>query len=159
MNAEELPYKIRFAYREEWQDIVALAWKTFQTFEAPDYSEKGIESFRNFITDQTLYKMFLSGTYQLMVAVCQTKIVGLISVRDMMHISLLFVDEQYHKRGIGRALIQAMGNYLMQEEGIVKMTVNSSPYAIGFYHTLGFHDLKVKQEEDGISYTPMELFI
>ena len=31
---QELPYEIRFAGREEWEEAMGLAWKTFLEFEA-----------------------------------------------------------------------------------------------------------------------------
>lgn len=150
-------YEIRFAYNEEWQEAMTIAWKTFLKFEACDYSERGIQSFQEFITDETLRKMFIKGEYRLLVALKDKKIVGIISVRDGSHISLLFVDEMFHKKGIGRLLVHTLGKYLKQEEGKTKMTVNAAPYAIGFYHKLGFVDIQTEQETDGIRYTPMEL--
>lgn len=155
----EQEYKIRFAYVSEWQDAINLAWKTFLRFEAGDYSQQGVESFKDFITDSTLYKQFRSGSYQLMVALDEEKIVGIISLRNNSHISLLFVEENYHRKGIGRRLIQELGKYLTTEEGITRMTVNAAPYAIGFYHRVGFMDTDMEQENDGIRYTPMEYYI
>lgn len=155
----EQRYKIRFAYTSEWQDAMYLAWKTFLRFEASDYSEHGVASFKEFITDQTLYKMFKMGTYQLMVALDGDIIIGIISLRDSCHISLLFVEENYHKRGIGRKLIQELAKYLKTEEGITRMTVNAAPYAIEFYHKVGFTDTDIERENDGIRYTSMEYYI
>ena len=109
----EQEYEVRFAYTEEWQDAMNLAWKTFLKFEAKDYSQEGIESFREFITDQTLYKLFKFGTYQLMVALSHDKIVGIISLRDISHISLLFVEESFHYKGIGKLLIHKAAEYLL----------------------------------------------
>lgn len=159
MDTKEFPYEIRFAYKEEWQKVIALAWKTFLKFEAPDYSKEGVESFNNFITDQTLYKMFVSGTYQLMVALDNSTIIGIISVRDINHVSLLFVEESFHKKGVGTNLIKELCSYLFREEHITRITVNSSPFAVGFYHKLGFNDLDTELTADGIRYTPMEFFI
>jgi len=158
MDIEE-KYEIRFAYASEWQDAMHLAWKTFLRFEAVDYSEQGVESFKEFITDQTLYKLFKMGTYQLMVALDGERIIGIISLRNDSHISLLFVEESYHRKGIGTKLIQELAKYLTTEEGIGKMTVNAAPYAIGFYHKVGFKDTDTEQENDGIRYTPMEYYI
>lgn len=152
-------YKIRFAYASEWQDAMYLAWKTFLRFEAADYSERGVESFKEFITDQTLYKLFKMGSYQLMVALDGDKIIGIISLRNNSHISLLFVEENYHRKGIGSKLIRELAEYLATEEGITHMTVNAAPYAIGFYHKVGFTDTDTEQENDGIRYTPMEYYI
>ena len=152
-------YQIRSAYRNEWQDAMALAWKTFLRFEADVYTPEGVKNFENFITDSTLHRMFVMGTYQLFIALDGNKVVGMITLRDMTHISLLFVDEEYHRRGIGRALINHLVGYLMTEMGMYRVTVNASPYGVGFYHKMGFHDLGPEEIKDGIIYTPMEFIL
>ena len=146
---------VRPAYREEWDDAMALAWRTFMRYEANDYTAEGIESFQDFITDSVLHRMFVMGAYQLFGAYDNGKMVGMISLRDETHISLLFVDEKYHKLGIGRRLIEYLSAYVLQEEGHRHIPVNAAPYAVGFYHRVGFVDTDVEQVNDGIRYTPM----
>lgn len=155
----ETAYQIRNAYREEWQDAMALAWKTFLRFEADVYSPEGVKNFENFITDSTLYRMFVMGAYQMFVAMDHSKLVGMITLRDTTHISLLFVDEAYHRRGIGRSLIGYLAEYLRTEVGAEHVTVNSSPYGVGFYHKMGFRDIRPEETKDGITYTPMEFIL
>ncbi|MBD5490545.1 MAG: GNAT family N-acetyltransferase [Lachnospiraceae bacterium] len=138
---------------------MSLAWRTFLQFEADDYSPEGVKNFENFITDTTLYRMFVMGAYQMFVALDGEKIVGMITLRDMTHISLLFVDEKYHRQGIGRALMLYLENYLLTEMQASRVTVNSSPYGVEFYHRLGFRDLHPVQKKDGIIYTPMEFIL
>lgn len=155
----ETSYQIRSAYRDEWQDAMALAWKTFLQFEADVYTPEGVRNFENFITDSTLYRMFVKGEYQLFIALERRKIVGMITLRDSTHISLLFVDSAYHRKGIGRALIKYLTDYLLTEVGAGRMTVNASPYGVGFYHKIGFRDLGSEEVRDGIIYTPMEIIL
>lgn len=155
----ETSYEIRSAYRDEWQDAMALAWKTFMRFEADVYTREGVKNFENFITDSTLYRMFVMGAYQLFVALDCSKIVGMITLRDLTHISLLFVDEAYHRRGVGRALMGYLADYLRTEVGAERMTVNSSPYGVRFYHKMGFRDMRPEETRDGITYTPMEFIL
>lgn len=156
MKEEKPNIVVRSAYRDEWDDAMALAWRTFMRFEADDYSTEGIKSFQDFITDTTLYRMFVMGAYQLFCALDGKKLVGMISLRNETHISLLFVDASYHKKGVGRALIEHVGKYVLLEEGFHRLTVNAAPYAVGFYHKLGFHDTDTEKINDGIRYTPME---
>ncbi len=155
----ETAYQIRSAYRGEWQDAMALAWKTFLRFEADVYSPQGVKNFENFITDSTLHRMFVMGVYQMFVAVKGSEIVGMITLRELSHISLLFVDEAYHRQGIGRGLIGYLADYLRTEVGVWRMTVNSSPYGVGFYHKMGFRDIRPEEMKDGIIYTPMEFIL
>lgn len=155
----ETSYQVRSAYRNEWQEAMALAWRTFLRFEADVYSPQGVKNFENFITDSTLHRMFIVGTYQLFVALERNKIVGMITLRDSTHISLLFVDEAYHRQGIGRALVRYLTNYLLAEVGAERVTVNASPYAVAFYHKIGFRDIRPEEVKDGIIYTPMEFIL
>lgn len=162
MEKDGLQYIVREAHREEWQDAIAVAWKTFKKYEAPDYTQEGIRNFLEFITDTTLYRMFLVGSYRLFVAVAEDKVIGMITLRSKNHISLLFVDGTYHYHGVGRALLQAVCDELkneaggMNRESVDHITVNASPYAVGFYHKTGFCDTGKAREKNGIIYTPME---
>ena len=97
---------IRPAYRDEWDDAMALAWRTFMQFEAHDFTPEGVESFQDFVTDTVLYRMFVLGSYQLFGAYDNNKMIGMLSLRGETHISLLFVDEKYHRMGIGRGMIE-----------------------------------------------------
>ena len=145
---------VRPAAVEEWENAMGLAWKTFLKFEGNDYEPEGIKNFQDFITDQSLRKMFLAGKYILYAAFYRGEIVGVVSLRNKEHISLLFVDEAFHKMGIGRKLIVQMQK-VAKELGSYRLTVNSSPYGIGFYHKVGFVDTNIEQKRDGIRYTPM----
>lgn len=138
---------------------MSLAWRTFMRFEADVYTREGVRNFENFITDSTLYRMFLMGSYQMFVALDGKKIVGMLTLRGTGYISLLFVDEKYHRRGIGRALLQYLFHYLLTETRVSRVTVNASPYGVGFYHRLGFRDLRPEEKKDGIIYTPMEFVL
>lgn len=153
---EEVPYQIRFARIEDWEEAMGLAWKTFLEFEAEEYGPIGVRNFEDFITDNALKRMFVMGKYQMIVAYVSDKMVGMITLRNEMHISLLFVDKQFHKMGIGRALIKSMADYVRCEIGKERITVNASPYGTEFYHSVGFTDLGPMTQKDGIIYTPME---
>lgn len=136
-----------------------LAWDTFVKFDAPDYSQEGIDNFHKFVTDDNLRKMFVAGNYQLFVAKDEDRCVGMLSLRERKHISLLFVDAAYHHNGVASALVHFVASYVANEEGLDKLTVNASPYAVGFYHRRGFRDLGQEAVADGIRFTPMELDI
>lgn len=159
MEIEKEKLRICPVNSEDYEKMMGMVWKTFLRFEADDYTEEGIQSFQDFITDPVLYKMFRKGYYQIFGAFYKNEIVGMISLRDNTHISLLFVDEKYHYQGIGRALMEYLENYLVTEMGEYKLTVNASPYGIDFYHKLGFQDTDVEQTKEGVRYTPMILFL
>ena len=148
---------VRCAYHADWDGAMKLAWDTFARFNAPDYSQEGIENFRKFISDDMLRKMFVAGHYQLFVATEGDKYVGMLSLREKKHISLLFVDGDYHRCGVATALLNFVRQYALYEEGIEFLTVNASPYAVKFYLNKGFRPLSAETMADGIRFTPMEL--
>lgn len=153
-----LPYEIRWAKAEEWEPAMKMVWRTFLRFEASDYTEEGIQNFLDFITDRQLFHSFLQGRYQMMVALDEGCIVGVASIRNGNHLSLLFVDEAYHRRGIGRELLERFCLYLKNEAGENSMTLKAAPYAVEFYHRVGFHDVSPEEEVCGIRVTPMEKY-
>ena len=89
----------------------------------------------------------------------ENEIAGVISTRDVSHISLLFVDKKYHKKGIAKALFSELLTELKKNPDVKKITVNSSPYAVEVYKKLGFKQTDEKQEKDGIIFIPMEFII
>lgn len=152
----ETEIQIRRANIYDWDEAIALAWRTFLKFEAKDYGPEGVDSFREFLSDAFLRRMFLTGEYPMFIALDGGKQAGMISLRNRKHISLLFVEEGYHHRGIGRKLIERLEDYSRREYGEKKITVNAAPYAVGFYHQIGFEDVAPTLSKDGIVYTPME---
>lgn len=156
MEKNKLPYEIRWARTEEWAPAMTMIWKTFMKFEGKEYSEEGIQNFFDFITDDGLYQAFLKGNYQMMVALDGGRIVGAGSIRNSNHLSLLFVDEEYHHKGIGASLLLQLCDYLEKEEGERYISLTAAPYAVDFYRKLGFCVVAPEQEISGIRITPME---
>lgn len=149
-------YEIRWAREDEWAPAMKMIWRTFLKFEGRDYSREGIKNFFDFITDDDLYAAFLKGEYLMMVALDGNEIIGAGSIRNRNHLSLLFVDENYHRRGVGRAILTALCDYLKGEAGERYMSLKAAPYAINFYRRLGFHTVKPEEEYSGIRVTAME---
>ncbi len=147
---------IRPALANEWDEAMELAFRVFLKYEAKDYGREGTEAFAEFVTDPMLKKAFETGHYLVFLAFADDILVGIIGIRNGNHISLLFVDGEHHKHGIGSKLIDKAEEYLRQNTQFSKMTVNSAPYAKGFYHKRGFVDRGELTYKDGIQYIPME---
>ncbi|MBQ7564753.1 MAG: GNAT family N-acetyltransferase [Lachnospiraceae bacterium] len=158
MNRET--FEIRELYRDEWEDAIQLAWDTFLIFEAPEYGRDGIKSFKRFIRDPMLKRMFIIGGFQVYGAFEQRtgNIIGVLGIRGGSHISLLFVQAEYHHRGIARDLMNMFYREACRNN-ISRITVHSSAFAVGFYHKLGFTDIDTEVYNDGIWYVPMEYVI
>lgn len=150
--------EIRWAERKDWKPAMTMIWRTFLKFEGEDYTEEGIQNFFEFITDNTIYRSFLLGTYQMLVALDGGKIIGAASIRNRTHLSLLFVDEDYHRQGVGSSLMNQLCQYLKEEEGENYMSLKAAPGAVDFYRKLGFRIVSPEEEISGIRVTSMEKF-
>ena len=132
----------------QMKEALELVWKVFLEFEAPDYTKEGIAEFKKTIDDKTwIEKRKFLGAFD------DDKIVGVIATFETSHIALLFVDGNYHRKGIGRKLFETVKkqNY----KGF--FTVNSSPYAHDVYKHFGFCDTDTEQVVKGLRFIPMKL--
>lgn len=148
--------KVRPANLEEWDEAMDLAWVTFLRFVADGYTKEGVDNFWDFIHDEMLKRMFSFGSYRLFVAVSEGKIVGMISLRDGNHISLLFVKEAMHRKGVGTSLMDYVCRFVQEDMHKNFVTVNASPYGVKFYENVGFEASSGQIEQHGIKYTPMK---
>jgi GNAT superfamily N-acetyltransferase len=130
----------------EIDKVLELVMKVFLEFEAPDYSQEGIRTFQDYINDDRAIKEL-----DIYGALIDNQVIGVIATRNINHISLFFVDREYHQRGIGKQLF----HFLLTNTSSENITVNSSPYAVEVYHHLGFTDTNKEQLQNGIRYTPM----
>lgn len=129
-------------------DAIDLIWTTFLQFDAPDYSEEGIQSFKDFIENKEIIS-----TLEFWGAYDGPKVKGVIATNEnRKHICCFFVKAEYHRQGIGRKLWE----YLLKNSQNEIITVHSSPYAVPVYHKLGFVDTDTEQLSDGMRYTPMK---
>ena len=116
-------------------------------YEAPDYSEQGIQTFTDFVKNkESIDALEMYGAFR------NNELVGVIATRsDGNHIALFFVDGKYHRQGVGRYLFEAIIRASTGE----KITVNSSPYAVEVYKKLGFVPDCGERLTGGMRYTPM----
>lgn len=156
MKRAKIQYEIRWARQEEWQAAMELVWRTFLQFEGNEYTAEGIRNFYDFIKDPALRESFEAGEYQMLVALDGTKIIGVASARCRNHLSLLFVDEAYHRRGVGAALMKRLCQYMRDEAGEKYISLKAAPYAVNFYRKLGFRTVTPEEEYSGIRVTSME---
>jgi Acetyltransferases len=140
------------------QEALELVWKVFLQFEAPEYCEEGINEFRGFIQADSIRQKLLNEELFLWAGYEDNRIVGVIAVRPPFHISLLFVNPQFHRRGIARSLFETVLE-VCKKDGYAEITVNSSPYAVGIYRRLGFTDTDAEQTVNGIRFVPMKYMI
>ncbi|MCC0649805.1 GNAT family N-acetyltransferase [Clostridioides sp. ZZV15-6598] len=153
-------YSIRELKEHDIRNALNLIWNVFEEFESPDYCTEGIKSFHEFIEYNSIIEkvkeksIFFWGCFD-----CE-KLIGVLAIRDLNHICMLFVDKNYHKRGVAKKLMAIGVKYCTEsKDDLTEVTVNSSPYAVEVYHKLGFKDTNVEQIVNGIRFTPMKLSI
>ena len=140
---------IRSIKKEEMKDALDLVWEVFLEFEAPDYTEEGIQEFRKCLDDiDWINNRDFYGAYD-----DNNKVLGVIATKDLNHIALLFVDGKYHRQGIGSKLYQKV----KQLNPDSFFTVNSSPYAHEVYKHMGFIDTDKEQCIHGLRFIPMRI--
>lgn len=140
--------EIKKIIQSEKGDAMQLAWSVFLEYESPDYSDAGINTFRDFInSEDAINRLEIYGAYE------GGTLVGIIATRDGgNHIALFFVDGKHHRQGIGRKLFESV----LKNSTSEIITVNSSPYAKETYHKLGFEDTDEEQVKEGMRFIPMK---
>lgn len=153
-----MDYVIRRLYPRELTRALRLAQRTYLAFEAPEYGPEGVETFRRDILENAAFHAACrSGENRMWGAFDGRKLVGMMVMRGAGHITLAFVDGDFHRRGIGTALFRALLREVRRENPEVEaITLNSSPFGEPFYHKLGFVDTGPRRIQGGIVHTPME---
>lgn len=147
-------------YKEQLRKALALVWDVFEECDAKDYEEMGRKTFRHFIGQENMEEMMGSGEMVFFGAYEENRLIGVISMRDGFHISLLFVDKPYQRQGVAKRLVRRGVVYCMENNPELKyITVNSSPAGREAYAAMGFEPLSPEKKRDGMRYTPMRICI
>ena len=142
---------------EEADRAAELVSRTFLEFVAPAYPAEGTQTFLTYAGADPLRERLAAGAVTL-IALEGDDLVGMIEMRRLDHISLLFVDGQHQGRGIARELTRrALAIARAADPALTRVTVNSSPNAVEAYRRLGFQLTDDLQQQNGIIYQPMAL--
>lgn len=149
--------KINYRYLATGEEYQAyeLMVECFDSFIGDDYTVEGIKNFYEYIDASKLKRRIEEGSVMI-AALDDFKLVGIVEIKDNKHVSLLFVNKDYHDFGIGRKLIDEaldIGNV----NELKSISLNSSPNAMEIYKGIGFKAADKKQTKDGVVYIPMEL--
>ncbi len=143
---------------DKLHEALELVWEVFEKYEVPDYEEMGIQTFRHFISYHNMVEKINQGEMRFWGSYLNNYLVGVMALREGQHISLLFVRDKFHHLGIAGNLVRIAVNQIELEQPEIRaVTVNSSPYAVGFYEKMGFRALGPEKKADGIRFTSMRL--
>ncbi|MCT4620170.1 MAG: GNAT family N-acetyltransferase [Marinisporobacter sp.] len=155
--------KIIKLQKNDIQNALDLVWSVFQEFKAADLTKQGVEEFKKFISYESIIEKFDEEELYFWGCIDNDYLTGVIATRqekrDTNHICMLFVKKEYHRLGIARNLFKTVEEICKSDNNISKITVNSSPYAVEFYHYLGFVDTGKEQTVNGIRFTPMSYLL
>lgn len=134
---------------------IELTRRVFDEFKGPAYSPEGVETFYTYLELENLLEKWQRGRLLMWGAFDADKLVGVIALANQNHVSLLFVDKAYQRRGLASQLFHLMMAYCIQK-AVKTVTVNADVSALSIYQRLGFVDLDAVQERDGICFVPMQ---
>ncbi len=129
--------------------------RVFREFVAPGYSDEGVAEFLSYASEGAMRERLAAGGVAF-VAEEGGRIVGMIEMRNVDHIALLFVERR--RAGIATELLRlALEDTKRRKPDLASVTVNSSPYAEFVYHRLGFRTSGETATIHGITFVPMTL--
>jgi len=153
-----MEYPIRRLQPEEVDAALDLAMDTFLRYEAPDYGPEGVDTFRRDIIDNPeFHANCRNGINRIWGAFDGKKLVGIFGMRGASHICLVFTKEGYHRQGVATGIFRKLlKDVRIENPGLSRITLNSSPYGKPFYLHAGFRCVDEEKTINGIRFTPME---
>jgi len=129
--------------------------RSFDAFVGREFSEEGVAAYTEYAAADALRARHGHDHFTL-VARVDDELAGMIEFRHGEHLSMLFVDAAFHRRGIGRKLYDAALERLRREQPALReITVNASRYGVPVYERLGFVIRGAEQTVNGITFIPM----
>lgn len=132
--------------------VLALVMRGFDELVRVDCTEEGAAEFARtaqaFVVDR-------QPGHHVTVAERDGRLLGMIDVRDILHVSLFFVESGERERGLGRVLLRTALEQHVAGARPSKVTVNSSPWAVRVYESLGFVATGPLSRVNGIRFVPM----
>ena len=157
-RSQPVPARCRLASADEMPEVSALAVRSFHQCVAPLYGAPGIANFLAYASDEALQSRCCQDQFVLVAENDEHELLGMVEVRAHRHISMLFVEPDHRRQGVGRALLaKAVALVRTHNPALEALSVNASPNAVGAYRRFGFRATAAMQKTDGIIYRPMTL--
>lgn len=150
---------IRTLRHNEFPQAMQLVRDVFALHVAPAFSEEGVQEFDSFVTLESALQRQEQGHHFLAASMGDT-LAAVAEVRDSRHICLLFVLDEFRRKGIGRQLTNACVELCARKNpGLERVTVNASINAVDAYRHFGFLPTEPEQCHNGIRFVPMAIDI
>ena len=150
-------YEVRVAMDDDILPALDLAWRMFVKYDSPDYGAEHTERMRVAIEDR-LKNLSIYNQRLMVVALVDNKVVGMIETYGTNRISLIFVDNEYHRNGIATVMMNRIASEFKMR-GYEKIVLNSSPNGLPFYEHFGFTIEDEEKNTDTPWKTPMSYIL
>ena len=141
---------IRPIQESDVNDLSRLIERVAQSFLFPDFTEEGKQNFLNSVTGSGIIKNLNEG-FEYWLAENDNQIIGIIALKNKTHLYNLFIDADFHGKGIARKL----WDKAIHGSNVKTYTVFSSSYAVPIYEKLGFVISGDPVNDHGIYAIPM----
>ena len=91
-------------------------WRVFEQCSKADYEEMGVRTFEHFIRRESMEESMDSGEMVFFGAYESNRLVGVVAMRSGFHVSLLFVEKAYQRRGVAWGVLRRGGADFVGEE-------------------------------------------
>ena len=143
----------------ESESVSNVVLTAFAAIDSNGFTSEGKVVFANYASPNAITSRLNLG-HEVTLAVVDSKIAGMIEVRNSSHISMLFVLPEYINNGIGTKLLSyAAAKIRVRSKSeaveLKQITVHATDDSAAFYLKRNFRTSSARQERDGISYTTM----
>jgi GNAT superfamily N-acetyltransferase len=148
------------SFRRAVEDDAAAMARLVSSFQPTltiDPSGDGAEEFLSSMSEASFQSYLTSPRYTYLVADHGGVLIGFGALREDTHLYHLFVDAEFQKRGIARALWNRLMSTCTQVGCGPVFTVNASPGSVPVYDRMGFVVSGPRVETHGIAFVPMKL--
>lgn len=136
-----MTYLLRTPTADDAPAVSTLVQSVFAEFVAPDWELQAREVFTAESSAARFSNLLVEPAFAA-VAESSGELVGFILLPTPNLLGFLFVDGRAHKQGIARALWQAARSHVERTYPSTKtVELNSSPYALAAYKSLGFYPI------------------
>jgi GNAT superfamily N-acetyltransferase len=124
-------------------------------FILPRFNEQGKQTYLQAHSLEMMLERLIQ--FQYLVLELDGQIIGVAGLRRPGHLYHLHVSPEFHGKGLGRRLWNAVKERALQLDSPDRFTVNSSIHAVPFYEKMGFQAAQF-EILGGVEYVPMMLF-
>ena len=148
---------IRMLTMSQLPEALVMANHLFDKEMASVVSPECTASFHMFASEPVIRDMMQKGTLHIWGAFNEREeIVGVASMNDPYHISMICVREDSRRQGISRQLLETMAAYGVMPGDKHPLSVNALDPSVDYFRHVGFVPTGQKMYMLGVQYTPMQ---